>query len=534
MSMTEMTKKEENLMQLHLAAEESWVKFSYAKPDGVSSGKGMVALGRKDIVRGVVQVVKKDGGENNLHYHSGIASFWFVLKGRVRFYGPDDVVIGEFGPMEGTITPRFSRYWFENCGEGDLEILQVAAFCVRETGEERPHRRVGAALQDRHRTVLRAKYHRARQGVTRGRRFEMRLRAGLIGVIALAMTPGVVLAQEVPFYKGKQIRIVISTGVAGGYAEYARTLAEFMGRHIAGHPSFLVQSMPGAGGLTATNYLYSNAPQDGTTIGIVHSTVPLAPLWGSKGARFETLKMHWLGAFDRAEGVCLTWHTSPVKTWTDLLTKPSTVGSSGVGSQMDAYPAMLNSLFGTKMKVIGGYKSGTDIFLAMERGELDGRCGGQLVAIKATRPEWLTEKKIHAPITIAEKRSAAFPDTPAIMEFVKDDETRRADGPDPDRADHGPADAGAARSAGRARQGIARCFHRDHARPGIPRGNRAAQSPARPDERRGHDRCAQPRLRRAAGDDRRRAQDHGRTLRVCRDTVTPCSCAKRCATIRQQ
>jgi mannose-6-phosphate isomerase-like protein (cupin superfamily) len=128
MSMTEMTKKEDNLAQLHAAAEKDWVKFSYAKPDGVSAGKGMVALGRKDIVRGVVQVVKKAGGENNLHYHSGIASFWMVLKGRVRFYGPDDVVIGEFGPMEGTITPRFSRYWFENCGEGDLEILQVAAF----------------------------------------------------------------------------------------------------------------------------------------------------------------------------------------------------------------------------------------------------------------------------------------------------------------------------------------------------------------------------------------------------------------------
>ena len=79
-------------------------------------------------MRGVVQVVKKNGGENNLHYHTGIASFWMVLKGRVRFYGPDDVVIGEFGPMEGTITPRFSRYWFENIGEDDLEILQVAAF----------------------------------------------------------------------------------------------------------------------------------------------------------------------------------------------------------------------------------------------------------------------------------------------------------------------------------------------------------------------------------------------------------------------
>ena len=79
-------------------------------------------------MRGVVQVVKKNGGENNLHYHTGIASFWMVLKGRVRFYGPGDVVIGEFGPHEGTITPRFSRYWFENVGEDDLEILQVAAF----------------------------------------------------------------------------------------------------------------------------------------------------------------------------------------------------------------------------------------------------------------------------------------------------------------------------------------------------------------------------------------------------------------------
>lgn len=126
--MTEMSKKQENLMELHRAAEANWAKFSYAKPDGVSAGKGMVSLGRRDIVRGVVQVVKKDGGENNLHYHTGISSFWMVLKGRVRFYGPDDVVIGEFGPMEGTITPRFSRYWFENIGEDDLEILQVAAF----------------------------------------------------------------------------------------------------------------------------------------------------------------------------------------------------------------------------------------------------------------------------------------------------------------------------------------------------------------------------------------------------------------------
>src|SRR5262245_45496207 len=92
---------------------------------------------------------------------------------------------------------------------------------------------------------------------------------------------------------------------------------------------------------------------------------------------------------------------------------------------MDSYPAMLNKLFGTRMKVIGGYKSGTDIYLAMERGEVDGRCGGQLTVIKATRPDWLTERKINVPILIAEKRSVLFPETPTVLEFVRDDATRR-------------------------------------------------------------------------------------------------------------
>ena len=116
------------LLQRHLKAEEKWTMFSYSKPDEVNKGKGMVQLGRNDIVRGVVQVVKKHGGENNMHYHTDISSFWMVLKGRVRFYGPEDVVLGEFGPHEGMIKPRYSRYWFENIVDEELEILQVSAF----------------------------------------------------------------------------------------------------------------------------------------------------------------------------------------------------------------------------------------------------------------------------------------------------------------------------------------------------------------------------------------------------------------------
>ena len=244
-----------------------------------------------------------------------------------------------------------------------------------------------------------------------------------IGVV-LAVIPGGACAQA-PFYQGKTIRIVISTGVAGGYAEYAHALADHMGDHIAGHPNFIIQSMPGAGGLLATNYLYTQAPRDGTTIGIVHSSVPLTPLWGNRGVRFDPLKFNWLGSLDRVDGMCIAWHASAIKTWADMLNKEYTVGSSGAGSQMDTYPAILNKLFGTKIKVIAGYKDGTSVYLAMERGELDGRCGGQLTVIKSTRPQWLTEHKFSVPILIADKRSAEFPDTPTVMEFVKDEKTRR-------------------------------------------------------------------------------------------------------------
>src|SRR5215510_7875188 len=246
--------------------------------------------------------------------------------------------------------------------------------------------------------------------------------AAIAVTLFLASAPA--YAQE-PFYRGKTIRIVISTGVAGGYAEYARVIAEHMGRHIAGNPSFIVQSMPGAGGLQAANYLFTQAPQDGTTIGIVHSSVPLAPLWGSKGVRFDTLKFNWLGSLDRVDGMCISWNASPIRTWADMLSKEMTVGSSGAGSQMETYPAILNKLFGTKIKVIAGYKDGVAVYIAMERGELDGRCGGQLTVIKSTRPHWLTERKFRVPILIAQKRSAEFPDTPTVLEFVKDEPTRQ-------------------------------------------------------------------------------------------------------------
>lgn len=107
-------------------AENEVHSFRYTKPDKVGSGKAIVRLGKGGRVRGLVQLVK-DSGENNLHYHTDADSLWFVLKGRVRFYGAGDKLLGEFGPNEGIITPSYFRYWFESVGEEDLELLQVGA-----------------------------------------------------------------------------------------------------------------------------------------------------------------------------------------------------------------------------------------------------------------------------------------------------------------------------------------------------------------------------------------------------------------------
>ena len=253
----------------------------------------------------------------------------------------------------------------------------------------------------------------------------MRLATSLILGALLAAAPAASGVAQEPFYKGKTVRIVLSVGVAGGFGEYGRSLAEHMGRHLPGQPHMIVQSMPGAGGLLATNHLYNQAPQDGTLIGIINATLPLAPLMGNKQARFDTSKFNWIGSMDHADGVCTIWHTAGIRTWPDMLAKEFTVGSIGSGSPMEVYALMFNRLFGTKIRVVGGYKAGSDIDLAMQRGEIDGRCGTHLTTIRSLHPDWLIGPKFTVPVIVAEKRRPDYPDTPAIMEFVKDGLTRQ-------------------------------------------------------------------------------------------------------------
>jgi tripartite-type tricarboxylate transporter receptor subunit TctC len=245
------------------------------------------------------------------------------------------------------------------------------------------------------------------------------------GMLALALAASAAAADPVAdFYKGKQINWILSAGAGGGYAAYALAFAPYFSAHIPGNPHIVVQNMPGAGGIRAMLFLQSVAPKDGTTIGLVHSSVPFAPLYGIKGANFDPKQMNWIGSINAATGICVSWTASGITKWQDLFDKEFIVGGTGAGSQMETMPAMLNKLFGTRIKVISGYKGGNDVYLAMERGEVHGRCGGLISSIKSTRPDWFPQKKVSVPIQIALERDPEFPDSPALIEFAKDQLTK--------------------------------------------------------------------------------------------------------------
>src|SRR5262249_53603526 len=250
----------------------------------------------------------------------------------------------------------------------------------------------------------------------------------LAATLAALVTLGTSAASADPLadvYNGKSINWILSAGAGGGSSSYAHVFAPYLSAHIPGKPNVIVQNMPGAGGIRAMIYLNNVAPKDGTTIGMVHSSVPFAPLYGIRGANFDPRQMHWIGSINAAGGICVSWTASGITTWRDLHEREFIVGGTGAGSQMETMPAIINKLFRTKIKVVSGYKGGNEVYLAMERGEVHGRCGGLKSSIRSTRPDWFPQNKVSVPIQIALARDPEFGESPALIEFTKDKKTRQ-------------------------------------------------------------------------------------------------------------
>ncbi len=254
-----------------------------------------------------------------------------------------------------------------------------------------------------------------------------RMRRGWIpavaGLAALLAAGTAARAQSVEeFYRGKTISLMIGFSVGGGYDLYARHLARHMGKHIPGKPTIVPQNMAGAGSLRAANYIFSAAPKDGTAFGTFARTTGINPLLES-GATFDGTKFSWLGSVTDDTSACVSWHTSPVKTWKDFLEKPITLGGQGPSSEPDIFANLYKNLYGAKVKLVAGYPGTNEIMLATERGEVDGVCGISWSTIKTRHAQWLKDKKMTIFVQAAFKKEPEMGDVPLIVDLTKDQET---------------------------------------------------------------------------------------------------------------
>ena len=226
------------------------------------------------------------------------------------------------------------------------------------------------------------------------------------------------------FYRGKKITVLIGYTAGGGYDLYARALARYMSKHIPGNPVVLPQNMPGAGSLAMANYLYNVAPKDGTVIGTFARGMAMEPLVGGGKTQFDSRKFGWLGSATDEISVCATTQFSKVRTFEDALTTEFSVGAEGGGSDPDTFAAVTRNLLGAKIKIVTGYPGGNEITLAIDRGEVDGRCGWSWISIKATRPDWVRDNKLNVLLIMGLHRSTELPNVPTILEKAKDDRQR--------------------------------------------------------------------------------------------------------------
>jgi tripartite-type tricarboxylate transporter receptor subunit TctC len=253
------------------------------------------------------------------------------------------------------------------------------------------------------------------------------MKKALLALAALLLANAPALAQEdvAAFFKGKTLRLIVGIGVGSGYDINARLLARYMAAHIPGQPTIIVQNQPGAGSLTMTNALYNAGPFDGTVMGASFNGMPTTPLLQPAGARFDPVKLNWLGSTNRETQAMYVWHTAPAQVLEDARAKEIVMGAQAPGSTQFDYPVLANKLFGFKFKVVTGYESTPKIHLAMESGEVHGTIANWST-LKAINPGWIADKKIRIIAQWALKKNPELADVPLFLDLAKTDAERAA------------------------------------------------------------------------------------------------------------
>jgi tripartite-type tricarboxylate transporter receptor subunit TctC len=240
---------------------------------------------------------------------------------------------------------------------------------------------------------------------------------------ALSLFPA--RAQTPDFYRGKTISLYVSSTPGSVYDVYARMLSRHMPRHIPGAPRIVVMNMEGAGGLRLANFLYNGAPKDGTAIGTINRGAPFEPLLGvAEAAQFDASKFTWIGSANDEVSTCVAWKTAGVTRFDELFARELTVGGTGGTADSYQFPKAISGILGARMKLISGYLA-SDIELAMERGEVEGRCGWSWSSIVATNKAWLDDGSIKVLVQLALRKHPSLPEVPLIMDYAKTDEQRQ-------------------------------------------------------------------------------------------------------------
>jgi len=221
------------------------------------------------------------------------------------------------------------------------------------------------------------------------------------------------------FYKKTPLSVYVGSGAGGGFDEIARVFSIHFARHLPGQPTPIVKNMPGAGGLLNVNFMYAQAPRDGSAIAAPFNTVFMLPLFGDPAAKFDARKFTWIGSLDKQTGTCVVWHTSDIKTLEDASKREVQVGATGVNATPAIFSNLMNTLFGTRFKVISGYTT-NEMRFALERGETEGVCGLAWQTYKAVQPGWIENKQIRPIAQMGLVKNRDLPDVPLAIDMLKD------------------------------------------------------------------------------------------------------------------
>jgi tripartite-type tricarboxylate transporter receptor subunit TctC len=255
------------------------------------------------------------------------------------------------------------------------------------------------------------------------RRFARLILVCLCSVVASCAA----VAQSVDaFYKSKGLTIVCGFSPGSIYDMYARVIAAHIQKHIPGEPNVIVKNMPGAGSLTAANYIANIAPKDGSQIATFSRSIVTQQLLGDHSVQFDAARMNWIGTPSSEVSVVFSWYSKPFKTVQDIIARQMVVPASGPGGNSAVFPYVMNGLLGTKFKVVIGYPGAAEENLAIERGEADGSGATSWGNLVSSEPDWLRDKKINVIMQLSTKKLPVLGDVPLVVDLAKNEIDKQA------------------------------------------------------------------------------------------------------------